>query len=187
MARVALADRSAFAALYDATGAKLFGVTLRICRSRAEAEEVLQTAYERIWRNAASYAGSRASPIAWMAAIARNAAIDRRRAEAARGGMSEPLEAAEVAVDPGPSPEDASELASDTRRLHACLRELDERHAIAVRRAYLGGLTYREIATSLDVPENTIKTWVRRSLTRLRACMNRTPDRDGTARDEGEG
>ena len=175
LARAALHDRAAFAALYHATSAKLFGVILRIVPVRAEAEEVLQVAYLKVWRHAGRYSASRASPIAWMAAIARNAAIDRARANASRGGAHEPAQAEDVAEieDAGPSPEDAAVLAGEAGRLRRCLDELDERHATAIRRAYLGGLTYREIGDALSVPENTIKTWVRRSLGRLRECMNR--------------
>ena len=178
LARTALRDRAAFAELYDRTALKLTGVALRICSSRAEAEEVVQVAYLKVWRSADRYAASRASPIAWMAAIARHAAIDRRRAEAARGGEHAPLGqpgdpgTIEVADD-APSPEDAVVLGSDVRALHGCLGELDGRHAEAIRRAYLDGLAYREIAGAMGVPENTIKTWVRRSLARLRDCLNR--------------
>ena len=183
LSRVSLRDRAAFASLYDRTSPKLYGVALRICATRAEAEEVVQIAYLKIWRSADGFVASRASPIAWMAAIARNAAIDRRRSEAARGGAhasigSDRPGAVEI-VDDAPSPEDAASIASDARALHRCLAELDARHAEAVRRAYLDGLAYREIAGSLGVAENTIKTWVRRSLGRLRDCLNRT-GRTGT-------
>ena len=179
LARTAMHDRTAFAELYDRTALKLTGVALRICASRAEAEEVVQVAYLRVWRSADRFSASRASPIAWMAAIARNAAIDSRRAGAARGGthapLGEPGEAGAVEIaDDAPSPEDAAGLRSDVRALHGCLGELDERHAEAIRRAYLDGLAYREIAGTMGVPENTIKTWVRRSLVRLRECLNRT-------------
>ena len=178
LARTALHDRAAFAELYDRTAVKLTGVALRICASRAEAEEVVQIAYLKVWRSADRFNASRASPIAWMAAITRHAAIDRRRAEASRGGDHAPLrdpngpEATEI-VDSALSPEDAVMLASDLDALHGCLNELDESHAEAIRRAYLDGLSYREIAGTLGVPENTIKTWVRRSLVRLRECLNR--------------
>ena len=183
LARTVLRDRAAFAELYDRTALKLMGIALRICASRAEAEEVVQVAYLKVWRSADRFNASRATPIAWLAAIARNAAIDRRRAEASRGGEHRPLGgpgepgAIEVADD-APSPEDAVALGGDVEALHGCLDELDERHAEAIRRAYLDGLAYREIAGALGVPENTIKTWVRRSLARLRDCLNRQ-DRSG--------
>ena len=184
LARVAERDRAAFAELYDLTSAKLMGVALRICLTRAEAEEVVQVAYVKVWKRASSFEDGRASPVAWMAAIARNGAIDRRRAEAARGGTHDVLEpsgALELADD-APSPEDAAELSSEVGVLHACLGELDPRHAAAVRHAHLDGLAYAEIGARLGAPENTIKTWVRRSLARLRDCMERETDRKGGER-----
>ena len=194
LARTALRDRAAFAELYDRTALKLTGVALRICSSRAEAEEVVQVAYLKVWRSADRYSASRASPIAWMAAIARHAAIDRRRAEASRGGehatLGSPGEPGAVEVaDDAPSPEDAVALSSDVAALHGCLDELDERHAEAIRRAYLDGLAYREIAGALGVPENTIKTWMRRSLVRLRECLNRQgqPGMGRSGMDDREG
>lgn len=181
--RSAAGDREAFAALYAATSAKLFGVVLRVLPERAEAEEVLQTAYLKIWRGAGRYEASRASPITWMAAIARNAAIDRARAERARGGAHLPVHGAagEGLEEPGPSPEDAALRASDAGLLRRCLNELDERPAVALRFAFVAGLTYREIGAAMDVPENTVKSWVRRSLVRLRACMNRRSGGGGRA------
>lgn len=175
LGRTAEGDRAAFAELYDATNAKLFGVVLRILPDRAEAEEALQTTYLKVWRGAAAYERSRGSPIAWMAAIARNAAIDRARAEAARGGRHLPVHDAVAASveDERPSPEDAALHSSEAALLRRCLDELDERHAAAIRFAFVAGLSYREIAVALDVPENTVKSWVRRGIARLRECMDR--------------
>ena len=178
LARTALRDRDAFAELYRLTSAKLFGVVLRIVPRRSEAEEVLQVAYYRIWTHAERFASAKGSPITWMAAIARNAAIDRRRSRPFRQDAATiPADGEGVGVesveDERPSPEAVTIRADDARRMEGCMAELDERHAFAIRRAFLGGATYREIADELGVPENTIKTWVRRSLVRLRACMNR--------------
>ena len=173
LARSAEGDAAAFAELYRATSAKAFGVVLRVVPVRAEAEDVLQAAYLRVWSHAARYEGARASPVAWIAAIARNAAIDHARAEASRGRGRAVAADVDMMEADGPSPEAAAALSSDMRRLRACLDELDERHVVALRAAYLRGLTYREIGTGLDATENTVKSWIRRSLLRLRTCMNR--------------
>ena len=76
---VAAEDRSAFAPLYEAISAKLFGVTLRILRNRQQAEEVLQEVYIRIWRRAVDYRPEKGTPMTWMITIARHRALDRRR------------------------------------------------------------------------------------------------------------
>src|SRR5262245_10436187 len=82
LALVAKGDRSAFSELYAVTSAKLYGVVWRILPARDRAEDALQDVYVRIWNSAGSYDRAKASPIAWMAAIARNRTIDevRRRA-----------------------------------------------------------------------------------------------------------
>jgi RNA polymerase sigma-70 factor (ECF subfamily) len=78
--RVALQDRSAFEALYSATSAKLFGIILGVLKDRAAAEEVLQEVYLRLWQGGArTFATGKASPISWLATIARNRSIDRLR------------------------------------------------------------------------------------------------------------
>ena len=81
IAAVARGDRAAFRSLYDATAPKLLGVILRIVKTRAEAEEVLQDAYIRIWNNAGRFDAAAGTPNAWMVSIARNRAIDIIRAK----------------------------------------------------------------------------------------------------------
>src|SRR5215475_3798295 len=80
--RVAGGDRAALRLVYDETAAKLFGVCLRILNDRGEAEDVLQEVYVAVWRKAGSFDPTRASPITWLVAIARNRAIDRLRSSA---------------------------------------------------------------------------------------------------------
>ena len=137
LARVASGDRAALRMVYQDTSAKLFGVCLRILNSRSEAEDVLQEVYVTVWRKAADFDSSRASPITWMVAIARNRAIDRLRASAVSRRM-EPLEA---------------------------------RHSGAIRAAFLDGATYEELAVRMSVPLGTMKSWIRRGLLKLRACL----------------
>lgn len=64
-------------------------------------------------------------------------------------------------------------LADEGRRIDECMRELETVHAQAIRRAYVEGLSYLELAEELRVPLNTVRTWLRRSLLKLRECMQR--------------
>ena len=168
IANVGLGDRSAFSGLYDATSAKLFGVVLRVLNDRAEAEDALQEVYVKIWRSSDRYAVNGLSPMTWLITIARNTAIDKLRA---RKAPSEGEDAVLELPDHGPTPEAAAIAASEKAQLDGCLGQLGEAQANAVRGAYLDGDTYQELADRFDVPLNTMRTWLRRSLLKLRECL----------------
>lgn len=169
--RIALRDRAAFSALYARTSAKLFGVILRVLDNRGEAEEVTQDVYIRIWRNAGQYRQNGYSPMTWLITVARNAAIDARRK---RGrGAAEGDAMLELIADPAPGPEARAIAQAERVALDHCLAELDAARAQAVARAYLHGESYAELAAHFEVPLNTMRTWLRRSLMALRRCLTR--------------
>lgn len=168
--RVALQDRAAFEALYSATSAKLFGIVLRVLKDRAASQEVLQEIYLRLWQGGAeTFASGKASPISWLSTIARNRAIDRLRKRKPKTGLDQ---APEVA-DQAPGPEALAMASSERAQINACLEELQPDRASAVRGAYLDGDTYAELASRFDVPLNTMRTWLRRSLMSLKDCLTR--------------
>ena len=170
--RVARGDRPALRLVYDMTSAKLFGICLRILNDRSEAEDVLQDVYLTVWRKAASFDEARASPITWLVAIARNRAIDRLRS----GGvlrLSEPIEAADAVTDPAPTAAETLEVAQEHKRLKSCLDELEGRTSASIKAAFMDGLTYEELAERSGVPLGTMKSWIRRGLAKLRACLER--------------
>lgn len=167
--RSAAGDAAAFKTLYDSTSAKLFGVILRILHERGEAEDVLQEVYTTVWRKAAEFDAARASPVTWMATIARNRAIDRLRARGSR--PTTPLEAAAEVRDTAPAADEMIDASDDARRLHAALDTLDARHAAAIRSTYFEGLTYEALAVREGVPVGTLKSWVRRGLLRMQGAM----------------
>jgi len=175
LARAAMGDRAAFAPLYDATSAKLFGLCLGILRDRAEVEDALQEIYVKIWRGAGRYVVGGPSPISWMAAIARNHCIDRLRAARARGERDRRVDMPEADTLPDGRPDgEANAVAQgEAARIVACLGRLDAQHSEAVRRAYLQGETYAELAARFEVPLNTMRSWLRRSLIALRDRLER--------------
>ncbi|UWQ19387.1 sigma-70 family RNA polymerase sigma factor [Jannaschia sp. M317] len=169
LAGAATGDRAAFRNLYDATSAKLFGMCLRVLGDRVEAEDALQEVFVKIWDNAHRYRANGLSPITWMAAVTRNHCIDRlRRRRAGRAEMPQD----DILADLSPGPEALSVAQSEARAIVACLGELAPDRAEAVRRAYLDGETYAELAARFEVPLNTMRTWLRRSLQALRACLS---------------
>jgi RNA polymerase sigma-70 factor (ECF subfamily) len=166
---VAQGDADAFRRLYDLTSARLMAVVWRICRAHAASEDVLQEVYVQVWRRAASFDPGRGPGIAWMIVIARHRAIDHVRASgrtAASGSAQDDLVLENLAA-----PAHDAERSDDLRALLRCLRRLDDRHARAILLAYYDGLSRAELAERFEIPENTIKTWLRRGLIALRQCM----------------
>ena len=162
-------DRAAFSTLYNLTSAKLFGVCLRICGERQAAEDVLSEVYLTVWRRAGAYEPGRASPISWLATIARNRAIDWRRSSGRKVAIT--LDEAPEVADPEPSAEQRMVTNDEDQRLHLCLDQLEDKQRGAIRTAFFDGLTYAELAEREGVPLGTMKSWVRRGLMRLKDCL----------------
>ena len=168
ISRISLRDRAAFDALYTSTSAKLFGVCLRVLGNRTEAEDALQDIYVKIWNKADRFAVADTSPISWLVAIARNHCIDIVRA---RKGIAADLDEAVDVAEPSANPEQSAIATGEARRLDDCLNQLDSARAAAVRGAYLNGDSYEVLAQRHKVPLNTMRTWLRRSLMKLKECL----------------
>jgi RNA polymerase sigma-70 factor (ECF subfamily) len=166
---VAKGDAAAFERLYDATRAKLYGVLLRILGRPELAEDVMQETYIKVWTNADKFDPLLASPITWMVAIARNRAIDivRKRSEVS---IEEEPEAMDIAAET-PAPLARREMTEELKRLLSCLGKLDPEKQRIVLLAYYSGWSREQLSMKLDIPVNTIKTWLRRSLLEIRECM----------------
>jgi RNA polymerase sigma-70 factor, ECF subfamily len=168
--RVSLKDRAAFSELYRLTSPKLFAICVRILRDRTEAEEALQEIYIKIWQRADRYASGETNPMSWLSAITRNHAIDHLRA---RKPVANTIDEAYDLADSAPDPERTAINTAEGRRIDNCMNELEADRADAVRKAYVEGLSYQELADMFGTPLNTMRTWLRRSLLKLRECMER--------------
>ncbi|MDW4548138.1 sigma-70 family RNA polymerase sigma factor [Defluviimonas sp. D31] len=167
LAGVARVDRDDFRRLYSETGGKLFGVCLRILGDRSEAEEALKEVFARAWQNARRFDASKGDGMVWLVAIARDHAIDRLRARPARAeGDSAPPERADALPDP-----EAPAAKGEARRLADCLELIDPARSTALRSAYLGGLSTEDLARQHDVPLDTMRSWLRQGLAKLKECM----------------
>lgn len=171
ISRVGIGDRAAFSALYRATSSKLFSVCLRILKDRTDAEDALQEIFVKIWHRADRFAASGTNPLGWLTAIARNHSIDllRARRPVASNIDDDGWDIADTAADP----EENAVLTGEGKRIDRCMEELESDRAGAVRSAYVEGLSYQELADRHSVPLNTMRTWLRRSLLKLRECLDR--------------
>ena len=169
IAAVARKDQAAFERLYAATRAKLYGVVVRILRRQDLAEEVIQETYVRIWKSAGQFNPALASPITWMASIARNRAIDLVRKKSELSIEEEPA-AMEVAADTA-DPLARREMTEELKRLLECVGRLEPDRQKLVLLAYYNGWSREQLASKFEAPINTIKTWLRRSMLDIRECL----------------
>ena len=170
LAEVARGNKSAFARLYGLTHAKLLGVGLRILRDRALAEDVLQESYLKVWRHAASYDPSIASPMTWMATIVRHGAIDALR-KAADRGVRRRRRRCRRCPSNDPDPVEEMHLARLRPKALAAFARLPEDKRRLIMLAYLRDRSRHDLSIRLGIPANTVKTHLRRALLELRATM----------------
>jgi RNA polymerase sigma-70 factor (ECF subfamily) len=161
-------DVSAFEELYDRHSRRVYSLVLRILQQASTADEVVQDIFLQLWRNAGHYDGSRGPFVPWLLALARNRALDRLRLKSERqrrwADQTEELPVM-VAV-----PDFEGSLGEKRRAIRVCesMASLDPRQKRAVELAYFEGLSHSDIASALQEPLGTVKSWIRNGLLRLK-------------------
>ena len=167
--RCAGGERPALRLIYEAEGARMVGIALRLLKRHALAEEAVHDAFMQIWQRAASFDPARGRARTWLYAVVRHRALNILRGEA-RTDLVEDFEPMGLESDEE-GPETLVMRLSDAGALRRCLDQLDPVRRQAVVLAYVHGLTHGELAGRLNVPLGTLKSWIRRSLLSLRECM----------------
>jgi len=166
MRQVASGDREAFTVVYDFVAPIVFGVTRRVLRDPAQAEEVAQEVFLELWRTAARFDPERANVRTWAAVMAHRRAVDRVRSE--QSDRNRTARQVVPEIDPDPSPSDVTISRDEQRQVVEALETLSAPQREALVLAYYEGLTQLEIAERLEIPLGTVKTRVRDALARLR-------------------
>lgn len=163
---IALGDQQAFAAFYDLTSAKVFGLARFMLGDEGLAEEVTEDVYWQVWQEAGRYRAEKAAPLTWLLMIAKSRGIDRLRA-VERAETCDIEELAGELADAGAGPEALALDAERSRRVRACLALLPavERQKLAL--AFFRGLSQSEMAGHCRMPLGTVKTHVRNGMARL--------------------
>jgi RNA polymerase sigma-70 factor, ECF subfamily len=168
--RVARRDAEAFAALYDHTRARVYGLVTRVLRDSGYSEETTQEVYLEVWRTAEAYDSTKGSALSWLMTMAHRRAIDRVRAEQAATQRESRYGAANV-EPPGDVVAESAIAADERRRVAQCLDGLTDIQRQCIEMAYYGGLTYAEVSQRLSANLSTIKSRMRDALRGLRHCL----------------
>ncbi len=170
ISRAARGHEDAFAELYDETCSRIYGVILRVIRSRELAQEVTQEVYVEIWRQSTRYSTEKGSVLAWMTTIAHRRAVDRVRSESSDAARDQKyaVRNTEREVD---GVWDGVEQRLDAERVRKALTSLTEIQREALTLAYFGGYTHVQVAKLLGLPLGTAKTRIRDGLIGLRDAL----------------
>ncbi|MFK7894139.1 MAG: RNA polymerase sigma factor [Granulosicoccus sp.] len=171
LSQCAQGHENAFEELYNTCSSRLYSVALRILKTEGVAEEALQDAFIKIWQRADTYIPGCGPPMAWMYSIVRHQALDllRRRATRENREYSDGNQLIDTVPDEAKSVLSSTE---DADTLMQCLERLPEATRHCIVSAYCEGYSHHELSSHHNSPTNTIKSWIRRGLISLRACID---------------
>lgn len=172
--RLAAGDDQALASVIEEFGSLVRGVARRVLRDNAAADDVMQDVFVWLWERPDRFDPDRGSLRSFLAVVARRRAIDwirrhdadRRRAD--RVAQDAPLVDVDLAED--------ITARDDAARVRAAVADLPSDQREAVTLAFFGGLSYREVAVALHIPEGTAKSRLRLALAKLSTTLGPSSD-----------
>ncbi len=168
--QVASRDVDAFAAFYDQTRSRVFGLVTRVLRDPGYSEETTQDVYLQVWRSAQNYDPSAGSPMAWLMTLAHRRAVDRVRSEQA-ASTRESRYGSENVEPPSDHVADTVIRSDERRQVADCLGSLTDTQRECIQLAYYDGLTYAQVSERLSTNLATIKSRMRDGIRNLRRCL----------------
>jgi RNA polymerase sigma-70 factor (ECF subfamily) len=176
-----LSDPRAFQRAFDEHHRGVYAAAFRILGNGAQAQDVVQDVFLRLWRRPGAFDARRGELGAYLRLLARSRALDVWREGQALGRASDRLKIAVADADPRIEERPAAVTERDATRatVRAALRELPEAQREALVLAYWGGLTADEIARRAEVPLGTAKSRIRLGLARLRESLGDVRERVG--------
>ena len=172
--RLAHGDLAALDALYTRYSRPVFSLALRVLGNTADAEEVTQDVFERVWRHAPTFNAERGRFGTWLLSMTHHVAIDtvrkrQRRPQTVTGEAAEAV--SRTIADKSADVDESILLSLQAEQVRRALRSLPAAQQEAIELAYFGGLSHLEIAAKLGDPLGTVKARIRRGMERLRSAL----------------
>jgi len=161
-------DRKVIAIIYDKYAPALYGVVLRIVRSEQIAEDVMQDAFLKIWKNGKQYNRSKGTLFTWLLNIARNTAIDKTRSAHFRRNEKNQI------VDDFVSNKESTigNIHPEQIGLKELVNDLNPKYKEVIDLIYFSGYTQKEVAEHLEIPLGTVKSRIRIALRELKSIFD---------------
>jgi len=145
-------------------GSKIYAIAWHMTYDRAEAEELTQDCFVKVWENLDRYEPGEASLLAWVATLSRNLCIDHYRRRRREKGFRFVTDEAVMTLLPGTGDPHADAVRRERLRLLLdAIAELPDELAEVVQLRDLDGLDYKEIAAFLNLPDGTVKSRLNRA------------------------
>ena len=167
----AIIDRSeaVLGEAYRRHSAAVYGLAKRVIRNQALAEDVVQEVFLRLWNHPEKFDASRGSIRSFLLAHTHGRSVDIIRSETSRRNRED--REATLTAQAGPSIDEEVWQMALADKVQQALQSLPQTERSVIELAYFGGLTYRQVAVHLELPEGTVKSRIRSGLKRLQAIM----------------
>ena len=168
-------NEQAFAELMKRYVKQIYNFSRQYIRTSEDAEDVAQDTFFKVWKYIGQYsAGRKFRP--WLFTIARNTALDfiKKKKALSFSDLDDDendLRFADTLEDTEPLAPELFEAAEISGKLTAILEQIHPEHRAVLMMHYREGMTFEEIAVVVGKPMNTLKSWHRRALIKLKSLL----------------
>jgi RNA polymerase sigma-70 factor (ECF subfamily) len=170
VARMAAGDEEALAEVWQRHGPLVFGLARRVTGDRSTAEDVTQEVFVTLWQQPERFDAQRGSLRAYLGVHAQRRAVDAMRRDGRRHERELRHQRLHPTATSAPGDTAGSSALSDIVRSAIGRLPADQRQAVEL--AYFGGLTHREVAATLGIPEGTAKSRLRLAQSKLQSWLD---------------
>ena len=171
-ARLAAGDDRALAEVFDQLASSVYGGALRVLGNGSAAQDVVQDVFVELWSHPDRYDATAGSLRTYLIVLARHRAVDLLRSELRRVARQERHYRLTPDEPPG-APGDEVAAAETASVVRAAVQLLPDGQRRVVELAYYEGLTCREVANAMGIPEGTAKSRLRLAMAKLETVLDR--------------